>query len=109
MSFFRTVKFGAGPSGSKRVAEEEIIDVPSTSDEPETKKLKEEILGGMGPSKTLPKKKLSIGVVTKKASLQGLVKKKEPVASAKPEKVDEKPSGLSLLGAYSDSDSNESS
>lgn len=96
-------------SGQKRVAEEQIIEI-SSEDVSDSKKsaLKEGLLGMASSSKNsiAPKKGLSIGVMTKKNALQGLVKKKE----TKPEEklvstTESKPlGGLSLVGAYSDSD-----
>lgn len=114
----RTIKFEGNKvnTGQKRVAEEEIIEI-SAGDVTDSKKstLKEDLLGMAGSSKSsgLPKKSLSIGIVTKKNMMQGLVKKKETKPEEKAtsitpnsSKETEKNSlgGLSLLGAYSDSD-----
>uniref|UniRef100_A0A336L5T3 Splicing factor YJU2 n=1 Tax=Culicoides sonorensis TaxID=179676 RepID=A0A336L5T3_CULSO len=111
--YIKTIKFEANKpvTGQKRVAEEEIIEI-SAGDLSDTKKsaLKEDLLGMAGSSKVSGQKKtLSIGVMPKKNSLQGLVKKKETTAE-KPPSTQEKPQvqsslgGLSMLGAYSDSD-----
>lgn len=107
-------------TGLKRVAEEQIIEI-SSGEASDSKKsaLKEDLLGMAGSSKTTvaPKKGLSIGVVSKKNILQGLVKKRETKSEEKPVSTPivadcsaNKPvesnslGGLSLLGAYSDSD-----
>lgn len=107
----RTIKFEGTKtmSGQKRVAEEQIIEI-SSEDVSDSKKsaLKEGLLGMASSSKNniAPKKGLSIGVMTKKNALQGLVKKKETKPEEKPVSTTEsKPlGGLSLVGAYSDSD-----
>lgn len=96
--YVKTVKFRGSSNGSKRVIAEEIIEDVKEHEVPAKKRIIES---------TAPKIQKSI---VKKPLV--LVKKKEPATSTaqKPESTlasATKPSGLSLLSAYSDSESNE--
>lgn len=133
--YIKSIKFegSKSSSGTKRVAEEQIIEI-AANDVSDQKKiaLKEDVLGSASSSKGtyVQKKGLNLGVITKKNSLQGLVKIKEAPSSSSPQttKIGESKTGqtsstiptikdnnadnsnkavsggLSLLGAYSDSD-----
>ncbi|XP_063709877.1 splicing factor YJU2 [Culicoides brevitarsis] len=106
--YIKTIKFEnkSTTGAQKRVAEEQIIEI-SAGDVSDNKKsaLKDDLLGMASSSKSsvVPKKPMSIGVMTKKTNLQGLVKKKEVKPEEKPKETATS-GGLSLLGAYSDSD-----
>lgn len=93
--YVKTVKFRGNSNGSKRVVAEEIIE--DIKDEPtEPKKPKIESFA----PKIIPKMPAKKPLV--------LVKKKEPAATSTSAAVaPAKPLGLTLLSAYSDSDSNE--
>lgn len=124
-----TQEASSSSKGVKRVADE-VVEVSGSDQASNLKKLKEDILGTTNLSNVSLAKKnsLSIGVMgSKKSALQGLVVKKkvqthsvESAVTSSNEKItpssssqdttenkDSKPAalgGLSLLGAYSDSD-----
>lgn len=125
--YIKTIKFGHSSTsgGVKRVAEEEIIEITEKEETSDNKKLKSDIFGASSSSSSSSNssstnnsalKKPIVGV--KKNVLQGLVKRKEvvPVKEKETPKEEEKeakpsatPSGLSLLGAYSDSEESNNS
>lgn len=103
--YVKTVKFQGTSNNAKRTITEEIIEDVKEEEDLKPKKQKIESFAPKAP-KTIMKKPLV------------LVKKKEPTAESqpaaksanaipKPSETTAKPSGLSLLSAYSDSESNE--
>jgi hypothetical protein len=112
--YIKTIKFGQPVVGQKRVASEEIIeDVVEESVEVIVKKV-----SVVAPPPEKSAKLFSIGVLTKKPNMMNLVKKRAPEtvtkaavaveATPKPSTTAPTSNGsLSLLGAYSDSESSD--
>jgi Saf4/Yju2 protein len=96
--YVKTVKFQGTSNGLKRVVTEEIIE-DVKDDEVPVKKPKIECFA---PKLPKPMMKKPLVLVKKKEPAATIVQKPEPSPVKAP-----KPSGLSLLSAYSDSDSNE--
>lgn len=96
--YVKTVKFRGSSNGSKRVIAEEIIEDVNEDDVPSKKR----IIESFAPKIQKPTIKKPLVLVKKKEPATSTVQKPESTLATTP-----KPSGLSLLSAYSDSESNE--
>lgn len=96
--YVKTVKFRGSSNGSKRVIAEEIIEDVKEDEVPAKKR----IIESFAPKIQKPTIKKPLVLVKKKEPASSTVQKPESTFATTP-----KPSGLSLLSAYSDSESNE--
>lgn len=107
--YFRSIKFfkcpaGSSSNGTKRIIAEEIIEEVQ-EDEFVSKKPNLESDGEFRPT-FVSKPSLTMNKIVKKQTMV-LVRKKVDIEKSAEEAKQSIPSGLSLLGTYSDSDSSE--
>jgi hypothetical protein len=97
--YVKTIKFKNSSNGSKRVVTEEIIE--DVKEDDSSIPVKKQKIESFAPKLPKPLTKKPLVLVKKKQTSTSTVSKPEESTT------DAKPSGLSLLSAYSDSESNE--